>query len=65
MWSTVSEMYPVFVPLAQAPSGQTLVVEPQTSYNDVTERFSVHRITGIVAYKQHGPMSTLHWVAKC
>jgi len=63
MWSTVSEVYPVFMPTA--PIGQTLVAEPQTERKDVTERYSVQRITGVVAYRQHGPLSTLHWVAKC
>jgi len=48
-----------------APIGQTLVAEPQTERKDVTERYSVQRITGVVAYRQHGPLSTLHWVAKC
>jgi len=43
--------------------GQVLLVEPQVE--DVNERYSVQRITGIVAYKQYGPLSTLHWVAKC
>ena len=64
MWSTVSEVYPVFMPTA-APVGQTLVAEPQTSQREVTERFSVAKVTGIVAYTDRGPMSTLHWVARC
>jgi len=63
MWSTIGEVYPVYVSATIAPVGQVLINEPQTT--DVTERYSVQRITGIVAYKQHGPMSTLHWVAKC
>lgn len=63
MWSTVSEVYPVFMPAA--PIGQTLVAEPQTERKDVTERYSVAKVTGIVAYKDRGAMSTLHWVAKC
>ena len=63
MWSTVSEVYPVFMPAA--PIGQTLVAEPQTSQREVTERFSVAKVTGIVAYKDRGPMSTQHWVARC
>ena len=53
----------MYVSLAVAPEGQALVNEPQVS--DVSERYSVERLTGIVAYKQHGPMSTLHWVARC
>ena len=53
----------MYVSSTIAPAGQVLIKEPQVP--DVTERFSVHHITGIVAYKQHGPMSTLHWVAKC
>ena len=48
-----------------APIGQTLVAEPQTSQREVTERFSVAKVTGIVAYTDRGPMSTLHWVARC
>jgi len=62
MWSTIGEVYPVFMP---APVGQTIVAEPQTSQREVTERFSVAKVTGIVAYKDRGAMSTLHWVAKC
>jgi len=63
MWSTPAEVYPINPVFA--PVGQTLVVEPRTERKDVTERMSVQRITGIVAYKQHGSLSTLHWVAKC
>mgnify|MGYP001295502606 FL=1 len=48
-----------------APIGQTLVAEPQTSQREVTERFSVAKVTGIVAYTDRGAMSTLHWVARC
>jgi len=48
-----------------APVGQTIVAEPQTSQREVTERYSVTKVTGIVAYTDRGPMSTLHWVAKC
>jgi len=48
-----------------APVGQTLVAEPQTSQREVTERYSVTKVTGIVAYTDRGAMSTLHWVAKC
>jgi len=64
MWSTVSEVYPVFMPTA-APVGQTLVAEPQTSQREVTERYSVTKVTGVVAYTDRGAMSTLHWVARC
>jgi len=62
MWSTVTEVYPVIAPL-YAPVGQVLLVEPQVA--DVSERYSVERITGIVAYRRQMPLSTLHWVAKC
>ena len=62
MWSTVGEVYPVFMP---APVGQTIVVEPQTSQREVTERFSVAKVTGVVAYENPRFISTLHWVAKC
>ena len=62
MWSTIGEVYPVFMP---APVGQTLVAEPQTSQREVTERYSVAKVTGVVAYTDRGPLSTLHWVAKC
>jgi len=62
VWSTIGEVYPVFMP---APVGQTLVAEPQTSQREVTERYSVAKVTGIVAYKDRGAMSTLHWVARC
>jgi len=48
-----------------APIGQTLIAEPQTERKDVTERYSVAKVTGIVAYKDRGAMSTLHWVARC
>ena len=60
MWSTIGEVYPVF-----APVGQTIVAEPQTERKDVTERYSVTKVTGVVAYTDRGPMSTLHWVARC
>ena len=62
MWSTIGEVYPVFMP---APVGQTLVAEPQTSQREVIERYSVAKVTGIVAYTDRGAMSTLHWVARC
>jgi len=62
MWSTIGEVYPVFMP---APVGQTLVAEPQTSQREVTERYSVTKVTGVVAYTDRGAMSTLHWVARC
>lgn len=62
MWSTIGEVYPVFMP---APVGQTIVAEEQTSQREVTERYSVAKATGVVAYTDRGPMSTLHWVAKC
>ena len=62
MWSSVTEIYPVIAPL-YAPVGQVLLVEPQVE--DVSERYAVKRITGVIAYKQYGPLSTLHWVAKC
>ena len=52
----------MYVSLAVAPTGQALVNEPQVS--DVSERYSVERLTGIVAYRRH-ILSTLHWVAKC
>ena len=65
MWSSPIELYPVHLSSTLAPSGQALVIEAQTERVDVTERMRVQRIPGIVAYKQHGPMSTLHWVAKC
>ena len=48
-----------------APVGQTLVAEPQTSQREVTERYSVTKVTGVVAYTDRGAMSTLHWVARC
>ena len=48
-----------------APIGQTLVAEPQTSQREVTERYSVTKVTGVVAYTDRGAMSTLHWVARC
>ena len=64
MWSTPTELYPMYVAPVLAPSGQVNVIEPQTE-GRAEVRYSVQRITGIVAYKQHGPMSTLHWVAKC
>jgi len=48
-----------------APVGQTIVAEEQTSQREVTERYSVTKVTGIVAYTDRGPMSTLHWVSKC
>ena len=63
MWSTVSEVYPMYVSPTVAPEGQALVNEPQVE--DVSERYSVQRITGIVAYRRHMVVSTLHWVAKC
>ena len=63
MWSTIGEVYPVFMPAA--PIGQTLVAEPQTSQREVTERFSVAKVTGVVAYENPRFISTLHWVAKC
>ena len=62
MWSTIGEVYPVFIP---APVGQTIVAEPQTSQREVTERYSVTKVTGVVAYTDRGAMSTLHWVARC
>jgi len=62
VWSTIGEVYPVFMP---APVGQTIVAEEQTSQREVTERYSVTKVTGIVAYTDRGPMSTLHWVSKC
>jgi hypothetical protein len=62
MWSTVGEVCPVFMP---APVGQTIVAEPQTSQREVTERFSVAKVTGVVAYENPRFISTLHWVAKC
>jgi hypothetical protein len=48
-----------------APVGQTIVAEPQTSQREVTERFSVAKVTGVVAYENPRFISTLHWVAKC
>ena len=61
MWSTIGEVYPVFIP---APVGQTMVAEPQTSQREVTERFAVRKINGVLAYENRGPISTLYWVAK-
>ena len=58
MWSTVGEVYPVFMP---APVGQTIVAEPQTSQREVNERYSVAKVTGIDAYKQR-PISQNFWV---
>ena len=46
-----------------APPGQVLVNEPQAQ--DDVERYSIAKVTGIVAYRDRGPMSTLHWVARC
>ena len=62
MWSTVGEVYPVFMP---APVGNTIVAEPQTSQREVTERFAVRKINGVLAYENRGPISTLYWVARC
>ena len=53
----------MYVSLAVAPEGQALVNEPQVA--DVSERYSVERLTGIVAYRRQMPLSTLHWVARC
>ena len=61
MWSTIGEVYPVFIP---APVGQTMVAEPQTFQREVTERFAVRKINGVLAYENRGPISTLYWVAK-
>jgi len=52
----------MYVAPALAPAGQTHIIEPKT---DDHIRYSVQRITGVIAYKQHGPLSTLYWVAKC
>ena len=52
----------MYVAPALAPAGQGHIIEPRTENN---ERYTVQRITGIVAYKRHIPLSTLHWVAKC
>jgi len=62
MWSTVTEVYPMYVAPALAPAGQVHIIEPRT---DDHVRYNVQRITGIVAYGRHGPLSTLHWVTKC
>jgi len=53
----------MYVSPTVASEGQALVNEPQVE--DVSERYSVQRITGIVAYRRHMVVSTLHWVAKC
>jgi len=64
VWSTITELYPVHVSMLP-PLGQAAVVEPQTEGKSDPERMRVTHVTGIIAYKQHGPLSTLHWVAKC
>jgi len=50
------ELYPIHLSSIIAPSGQRYVIEPQVEIRDVT---------GIVAYREQGPLSTMHWVARC
>jgi len=65
VWSTNIELYPVHISSLIAPAGQASVIEPQTERRDDPERMRITRINGIVAYKQNGLLSTLHWVCKC
>ena len=59
------ELYPIHLSSIIAPSGQRYVIEPQVEIRDVTERLRIQRVTGIVAYREQGPLSTMHWVARC
>ena len=62
MWSTIGEVYPVTIQPTAA--GQVIVVEPKTSQGENDLRFSVHKITGALAYENRGPISTLLWVTR-